>query len=55
MNSCKDEIPSTSDQNLNSLIVRSNSNELIEDFNTKTKEITKVMEELHFSTIDLKK
>ena len=54
MNSHKDEIPGTLDQNLNSLILRTNSNELIEDFNTKTKEITKAMQELHLSTIDLR-
>ena len=46
MNSHKDEILGTSlDQNLNSLILRSNSNELIENFNTETKEITKAMQE----------
>ena len=51
----EDKIPGTSlDQNLDSLISRSNSNECIEDFNTKTKEITKAMQELHFRTIDLR-
>ena len=51
----KDDIPGTSShQNLNSLFSRSNSNEPIEDFNTKTKEITKAMLELHFSTVDLR-
>ena len=55
MNSHEDKIPGTLDQNLNpNLILRSDSNELIEDFNTKTKEITKAMQELHFSTIDLR-
>ena len=32
----------------------SNSNELIEQFNRKTNEITKTMASLHFSTIDLR-
>ena len=53
-NSHEDKIPGTSDQNLNSLILRSDSHELIHDFNTKTKEITKMMKDLHFSTIDLR-
>ena len=39
--------------NFDSLILRSNSNELT-DFNIKTKEITKAMHELHFSIIDLR-
>ena len=55
MNSHKDDIPGTSDQNLNqNLFLTSDSNELIDDFNTKTKEITKAMQELHFSTIDIR-
>ena len=54
-NSC-DEIPGTSSNpslNLNTLI-SSNSNELTEEFNSKTNKITKAMHELHFSTIDLR-
>ena len=55
MNPHEDEIPGTSsNQNLDSLISRSNSNELIEGFNTKTKEINKAMQELHFSTTNLR-
>ena len=55
INSHEDKILGTfSHQNLNSLILRSNSNELMVDFNTKTKEITKAMQELHFSTTDLR-
>ena len=56
-NSCNsDEILGTSsDPNLNlNTDISSNSNELIEEFNTKTNEITKAMNELHFSTIDLR-
>ena len=54
MNSHKiqDKIPGISDQNQNqNLIIQSDSNELIGDFNTKMKEITTAMHELHFSTI----
>ena len=41
-----------SDTELNNLM--SNSNELLDQFNTKTKEIIKGLHELHFSTIDLR-
>ena len=41
-----------SDSELNNLT--SNSNELLDYFNTKTKEIIKGLHELHFSTIDLR-
>ena len=52
----RDEIPGkSSDPNLNlNTLISSNSNELIEEFNSKIKEITKAMHELHFSTIDLR-
>ena len=47
-----DKITGTSsDPNLN---LFSNSNELLDEFNTKTNEITKGLHELHFSTIDLR-
>ena len=41
-----------SDSELNNLM--SNSNELLDQFNTKTNEIIKGLHELHFSTIDLR-
>ena len=41
-----------SDSESNNLV--SNSNELLHQFNTKTKEIIKGLHELHFSTIDLR-
>ena len=47
------EIPGTSSDQ-NNLIIQSHSNELNEDFNIKTREITKAMQELHFSTIYLR-
>ena len=40
--------------NNNNIAISSNSTELIDEFNTKTNEITKAMGELHFSTIDLR-
>ena len=43
----------SSDPNLNSNLI-SNSNELLDEFNIKTSEITKGLHELHFSTIDLR-
>ena len=47
------EIPGTSsDPNVN--LISKNSNELLDEFNTKTNEITKGLHELHFSTIDLR-
>ena len=50
-NSC-DKITGTSpDLNLNLI---SNSNELLDEFNTKTNDITKGLHELHFTTIDLR-
>ena len=49
-NSC-DETLDMSNLELNNL---SNSNELLDQFNTKTKEIIKGLHELHFSTIDLR-
>ena len=54
-NSCY-EIPGTlSNPNLSlNTLISSNSNELMEEFNSKTKEITKAMHELHFSTTDLR-
>ena len=63
MQSCKrswtnshDKIPGTSSDPIlnNNSAILSNSNELIDEFNTKTNEITKAMGELHFSTIDLR-
>ena len=50
-NSCDEITGTSSDPNLNLI---SNSNELLEEFNTKTNEITKGLHELHFSTIDLR-
>ena len=51
-NSCN-KIPGTSsDPNLN--LISKNSNELLDEFNTKTNEITKGLHELRFSTIDLR-
>ena len=50
-----DEIPGTSSEILqNNLTIQSNSNELIEDFNIKTREVTRAMQGLHFSMINLK-
>ena len=46
------ETSDVSDSELNNLA--SNSNELLDQFNTKTKEIIKGLHELHFSTIDLR-
>ena len=43
-----------SDPDLNNLNLTSNSNELVDQFNTKTNEITKGLHGLHFSTIDLR-
>ena len=45
------ETSDVSDPESNNL---TNSNELLDQFNTKTKEITKGLHELHFSTIDLR-
>ena len=50
-NSCNEITCTSSDPNLNLI---SNSNELLDEFNTKTNEITKGLHELHFSTIDLR-
>ena len=50
-----DEIAGTSsDPVLNNVSNSSNSDEIIDQFNTKTTEIIKAMGELHFSTIDLR-
>ena len=50
-----DEIPGTSLESIeNNSTIQSTSNELIDIFNTKTKEITEVMHGLHFSTADLR-
>ena len=50
-----DKIPGTSSGILqNNLTIQSNSNELIGDFNIKTIEITKEMQDLHFSMTDLR-
>ena len=38
----------------NNLTIHSNSNELIDEFNIKTREITKAMQSLHFNTTDLR-
>ena len=46
------ETSNVSDSESNNLA--SNSNELLDQFNTKTKEIIKGLHELHFSTIDLR-
>ena len=51
-NSCNETSDIVSDSELNNLM--SNSNELLDQFNTKTKEIIKGLHELHFSTIDLR-
>ena len=55
MNSHKnqDEIPGTSSDQTD-LIIWSDSNELIEDFYIKTREITKAMQEFHFIATDLR-
>ena len=50
--STSDGIPGTS-SDIN-LTIKSKSNELIDEFNKKTIEITKKMQGLHFSTIDLR-
>ena len=52
----RDEIPGMSSDPIlnNNIAISSNSTELIDEFNTKTNEITKPMGELHFSTIDLR-
>ena len=52
-NSC-DEIPGTSSDPILNIPISSNSDEILDQFNTKTTEITKAMGELHFSTIDLR-
>ena len=49
----QDEIPGTSSDQ-NNLIIQSDSNELIEIFNIKAREISKAMQELHFSTTDVR-
>ena len=51
-NSCDKITGPSSDPNLNSNLT--NSNELLDEFNNKTSEITKGLHELHFSTIDLR-
>ena len=38
----------------NNLTIWSNSNELIEDINIKTREITRAMQGMHFSIIDFR-
>ena len=57
-NSCKvqmDEILGTSSEILQSnLTIQSNSNALMEDFNSKTREITSAMQSLYFSMINLR-
>ena len=55
MNS-RDEIPGTSSDPFlnNNITISSNSDEILDQFNTKTTEITKAMGELHFRTIDLR-
>ena len=61
MQSCKrshtnsrNEIPGTSSDPIINIPISSNSDEIIDQFNNKTIEITKAMGELHFSTIDLR-
>ena len=61
MQSCKrsctnsrNEIPGTSSDLIINVPISSNSDEIIDQFNNKTTEITKAMGELHFSTIDLR-
>ena len=50
-----DKISGTSSEILQSnLTTKSKSNELIDEFNIKTREITNAMQGLHFSTIDLR-
>ena len=51
-NSCDKISGAMSDPELDNLT--SNSNELLDQFNTKTNEIIKGLHELHFSTIDLR-
>ena len=55
MNSHKtqDEILGTSSDQ-NNLIIQLDSNELTKDCNIKTREVTKAMQELHFSTMNLR-
>ena len=52
-NSC-DEIPGTSSDPIINIPILSNADEIIDQFNNKTTEITIAMGELHFSTIDLR-
>ena len=50
-----DEILGASSEILqNNLTIQSKSNALIDEFNIKTREITKAKQGLHFSTIDLR-
>ena len=57
-NSCTDDVVEILGSSLeiieNNLTVYSKSNELIDEFNTKTKVITKTMQGLHLSTIDVR-
>ena len=54
-NSCDEILGTSSNPNLNlNTLISSNSNELIEEFNSRTNEITKAMHELPFSMIDLR-
>ena len=48
------KIPGTSSDPILNIPISSNSDEILDQFNTKTTEITKAMGELHFSTIDLR-
>ena len=48
------EIPGMSSDPIINVPISSNSDEIIDQFNNKTIEITKAMGELHFSTIDLR-
>ena len=48
-----DEIPGSLEIIENNLTIWSKSNELIDIFNTKTKEVTEAVQGLHFITIDL--
>ena len=50
-----DKISGTSSKIIeNNLTIQSKSNELIDEFNIKTTEITKAVQGLHFSTTDLR-
>ena len=50
-----DKILDTSSESLqNNLTIQSKSNELIDEFNIKTRGITKAMQDLHLNTIDLR-